>query len=102
MSDIKKICEAMAALAAAIPGAGPTTMVSLHGCESSTIRMLVAAGGRRDIFVSDDCTHEWDCVSLYVGAVQISAHSKHRPTSKVEIDRDAVAAALAQADEALR
>ncbi len=104
MSDIKKICEAMAALAAAIPGAPDnrgSVSISLHGCVDATLRLLVDNGGRRQTYENESRTEEWDCVSVYVGPVGIHAYGKHRQIGGVETDSDAVDAALAKAQEAL-
>lgn len=102
MSDLKKILEAMTALAAVIPGANQTlgsTSINLHGCTNETIRCIVACGGRSLVLDSD--TEEWDCATLIVGNVSINAHGQHRLITRTEMDADAAAAALAQAQEAL-
>ena len=101
MTDIKKICEAMAALAAAIPGAPSVTSVNLHGCADVTLRMLVDARGRRETYENDAGTEEWDCATLDVGAVTIHAYGPHRPIVRAEIDSAAVESALALAEEAV-
>src|SRR5690606_37350598 len=100
----KKICDAMAALAAAIPGASERrgmTQVCLHQCAEVGLRLLVENGGRRETYESDDGSHEWDSVTLYAGTVSVTAYGKHRPIARAEIDSAAVESALALAEEAV-
>lgn len=98
MTDIKRIIKAMGALAKAIPGE-PHVTVNLHGCPDATIRLLVENGATvRQL----DCDgQEWDCACFDAEGVSISAHGRHRPIVSAKTDESSVAAALAQAEEAL-
>lgn len=101
MTDIKKICDAMAALAAAIPGTGHTG-VFLHECDDVTLRILVENGATCDRYESDDHSQEWDCARLLRDDITVYAFSKHRPIVRADIDEAAVDYALALAEEAVR
>jgi hypothetical protein len=101
VSDIKRILDAMAQLAEAIPGGRRSMSMSMHGCDDAALRALIGAGGKRENYQNDAGTEEWDAAVLHVGSVVIVAYSQHRPLGSASVDRDAVESALAQAREAL-
>jgi hypothetical protein len=102
MSDVKRILDAMVALARALPGASEAHLtIGIHGCDGRALHALKAEGARVETHESDDRTHEWDAASLDLNGATINAFSAHRPLSTEAPDSSVVEAALAQAAEAL-
>ena len=100
--DIRRILDAMAGLARAIPGA-PHPSVSLHNCNDSLMRALRGIAYSYERYENGSGTQEWDCASVRVEGASLYAYSQHRPVAvETETDADAVEAALAQAEAAVR
>jgi hypothetical protein len=99
VSDIKKIIDAMAALAAALPGS-PHITIGLHASDEC-YRALLSIGAKSQNFVSDDGTDTWDAAQLYIEGGSINAYSAHRPIVATAPNPERVESALAQAQEAL-
>lgn len=101
MSDIKRVLDAMAALAKALPGA-PYVGISLSGCDDATLRLLEQAGARIDRLKNSDGSQEWDYANLLLDDISLMAHGHHRPIGPVSLNESDVNAALAQAEAAVR
>lgn len=98
MSNVRKIVDAFAALAAAMPGA-PQLTVNMHGSQVA-YRALMEIGATTTRYTNDRQTEEWDCAEVTVGNASIYAYSAHRPIVRVETDSAKVEAALSLANAA--
>lgn len=100
MADIKKILDAMAALAKALPGA-PYVGISFSGCDAATIRLFEQAGARVNRLTNSEGTKEWDYAQLLLDDISLIAHGHHRPIGDISLNESDVNAALAQAEAAV-
>jgi hypothetical protein len=102
MADLTKVLEAIAALAATIPGVDSDgrTNINIHGCSDATIRVLADLGATVETN-SNGRTEQWESAEIRVGNVTVCAFGPHRPWSPVALDAQKVNAALAQAQAAL-
>lgn len=99
MADIKKVLEAFAALAHALPGSPNTVNVNLHGCSDATLSVFVANGATPFRYENEGKSIEWNTASIRIENVEITAYGEHRAI--MVVDTEAVAAAVAQAEAAL-
>lgn len=102
-SNVKRILDAMAALARALPGgANAHLTIGVHACDEGTLLVLADQGGRIQTYVSDDQTQQWDACTLPGHRCSITAYGLHRAVAPSDpIAQAAVESALAQAQEAL-
>lgn len=101
MTDIKRLLNAMAACAAAIPGRHHAPNINFHGCDAATLQLFVDCGGTMKRYESESGTSEWDVVEASIDGVTVYAYGEHRAIVRSEIDPAKVEAALALAAEAV-